>query len=173
MASGVQESSSVQLLRQLAQPDNVTLAIISGRSLDDLRQGVGLPDLIYAGNHGLEISGPEHSFVESTALASREMLQELVSSMRQRLQGIAGVLVEDKGLTATVHYRLVPAEEWEEVRRQVHAVLAGASHPFMLTTGHMAYEIRPRVYWNKGAHCRALDRGKCGRGRRCDALYGR
>jgi trehalose 6-phosphate phosphatase len=140
-----------QLLQQLAQRDNLTLAIISGRSLEDLRHRVGVPNLIYASNHGLEISGPELSFVESSAVASRETLQQLITSLSSRLQTIAGVRVEDKGLTASVHYRQAAAEEWDEVRRQVHGVLASASHPFMLATGHLVYEIRPRVYWNKGA----------------------
>src|SRR5262249_8179172 len=47
-------------------------------------------------------------------------------------------------------YRRVPPEQWEEVRRHVHAALANASHPFQLNTGKMVYEIGPRVYWNKG-----------------------
>jgi trehalose 6-phosphate phosphatase len=139
-----------RLLLQLARRENVTLAIISGRSLDDLRQRVGIPDWIYAGNHGLEISGPGLTFVEPSAAACRETLHQLADNLVSRLQSVAGVHVEDKGLTVSVHYRQVAAEDGEEVRRQVHAALSCSSHPFVLGTGHMVYEIRPRVYWNKG-----------------------
>jgi trehalose 6-phosphate phosphatase len=66
------------------------------------------------------------------------------------LQGIAGARVEDKGLTVSVHYRQVADAAVEDVRRAVHAVLAGSNHPFQLTSGDKVYEIRPRVYWNKG-----------------------
>jgi trehalose 6-phosphate phosphatase len=139
-----------RLLLQLARRENVTLAIISGRSLDDLRQRVGVADWIYAGNHGLEISGPGLTFVEPSAAACQETLHQLANNLGSRLQSVSGVLVEDKGLTVSVHYRQVAAEDGEEVRRQVHAALSSTSHPFVLNTGHMVYEIRPRVYWNKG-----------------------
>src|SRR5262249_50051534 len=72
---------------------------------------------------------------------------QLAASLTARLQTVPGVAVENKGLTVTVHYRQAPDNAWEEVRRQVHAVLAASSHPFVLTTGEMAFEIRPRVYW--------------------------
>lgn len=139
-----------QVLQQLGQRDNVSVALISGRSLEDLRQRVGVPSWIYVGNHGLEISGPELLFVEPAAVACRDTLRELANSLNSRLQLIAGALVEDKGLTVSVHFRQVAPEEREEVRRQVHAALSSTSHPFVLTTGSMVYEIRPRVYWNKG-----------------------
>ena len=45
-------------LKQLRDLPGVFLAIISGRSLDDLRAKVGVPGIIYVGNHGLEIENP-------------------------------------------------------------------------------------------------------------------
>src|SRR5205085_6274271 len=43
------------ILIRLNRRPRFNLALISGRSLADVEQRVGLPDLIYAGNHGLEI----------------------------------------------------------------------------------------------------------------------
>jgi trehalose-phosphatase len=48
-----------RLLEQLSDLAGVSLAIISGRSLKDLRQKVGVPGIIYVGNHGLEIENPD------------------------------------------------------------------------------------------------------------------
>jgi trehalose 6-phosphate phosphatase len=138
------------LLGGLARYEHIVPAVISGRALADVRQRVGLPGLIYAGNHGLEIAGPDFTFVEPGAAECRDKLRELVVELGSRLDSIAGVLVEDKGLTASVHYRQVASEQWEDVRHQVHTVLAGASHPFVLTPGHRVFNIRPRVYWHKG-----------------------
>jgi trehalose 6-phosphate phosphatase len=59
--------------------------------------------------------------------------------------------VEDKGLTLSIHHRQVGPADDEQVRRTVHTVLAGTDHPFHLTTGNKVYEIRPRVYWNRGS----------------------
>jgi trehalose 6-phosphate phosphatase len=62
MSSGVREA-----LVRLAGSPKVSLTMISGRALWDLRLRVGLENLIYAGNHGLEISGPGMDFVEPVA----------------------------------------------------------------------------------------------------------
>ena len=139
-----------RVLLGLANHDTVSLAIISGRDRADLQSRVGIPNLFYVGNHGLEISGPGQLFVEPTAASHADTLKQFVATLTAKLQPIEGVQVEYKGLTVTVHYRQAPPERAEEIRKVVHATLAGASHPFVLTTGPMAFEIRPRVYWSKG-----------------------
>jgi len=143
-----------ELFRGLLSQGKVFPVIISGRSLEDLRPRVGIPALVCAGNHGLEISGPGLSFLEPTAVESQPALHQFAEVLSDRLRSIAGAWVEDKGLTASVHYRCVAPEQEEEVRRQVHAVLAGSNHPFVLATGNKVYEIRPRVYWTKGSAVR-------------------
>src|SRR5262249_13473414 len=64
--SGVRE-----VLLRLAEQDGSALAIISGRDLLDLEPRVGIPGVIYAGNHGLEIRGRGLSFVEPGAAMRR------------------------------------------------------------------------------------------------------
>jgi trehalose 6-phosphate phosphatase len=139
-----------RLLRDLAGHDTMALAIISGRDRADLQGRVNIPGVIYAGNHGLDISGPGYVFVEPTAASHSEELRGLSQALTSRLQSFAGVLVEYKGLTISVHYRQAPESAGEEIRRLVHATLAGTSHPFVLSAGEKVHEIRPRVYWNKG-----------------------
>jgi trehalose-phosphatase len=139
-----------RVLRALAERETLPVAILSGRDRADLQARVGIPGLIYAGNHGLEISGPGFIFIEPTAAECREELQQLASDLSARLQPITGAVVEDKGLTLSVHDRLVSNGEAEDVRRIVHTALANASHPFMLTTGDRVYEIRPRANWSRG-----------------------
>src|SRR5262249_39021771 len=41
-----------------ARGGDTELVILSGRALDDVRSMVGVADLVYGGNHGLEIEGP-------------------------------------------------------------------------------------------------------------------
>jgi trehalose 6-phosphate phosphatase len=140
-----------RVLLALAGHDTVALVILSGRERADLQKRVPIPGAVYVGNHGLEISGPGMLYVEPASAERVGALQELTEALTRRLEGIPGVQVEFKGLTVTVHYRQSAAESGEEIRRLVHSVLANASHPFVLTAGEMAYEIRPRVYWNKGS----------------------
>jgi trehalose 6-phosphate phosphatase len=143
--------SMQRLLRGISADENRIVAFVSGRERNDLQARVGVPGLIYAGNHGLEISGPGFIFIEPTAVGYRESLQKLAEALAPRLNNIDGAWVEDKGLTVSVHWRLTPAEKAEEVRRIVHGALENTSHPFVLTTGDKVYDIRPRVYWHKGS----------------------
>jgi trehalose-phosphatase len=139
-----------RVLRSLAERPGAAVAIFSGRDRADLRGRVGIPNLIYVGNHGLDIGGPGFLFVESTAAGHAETLKQLAEALEQRLQPVAGVTVEYKGLTVSVHYRLAEPGAPEEVRRIMHTTLAAASYPFVLTAGPQVFEIRPRVYWTKG-----------------------
>jgi len=140
-----------RVLMSLAENGDASVAVISGRERADLQARVGIPGLIYAGNHGLDISGDGFIFVEPTAIACRPALEGLSVLLVERLRPIPGAFVEDKGLTLSVHYRQTPAGQHEEVRRIVNAALASTNHPFQLTNGNMVYEVRPRIYWNKGS----------------------
>ncbi len=144
------EDDARQRLSALLSCPDVTLAIVSGRELVDLEECINLAGVIYAGNHGLEISGPECAFVEPNVLEHRPVLKELTEDLARRLREIPGAWVENKCLTASVHFRNVAPANEEAVRRLVHGSLANTSHPFLLTSGDKIFDIRPRVYWNKG-----------------------
>src|SRR5262249_22807685 len=139
-----------RVLLSLAAQERVSLAILSGRERADLQARVGIPGLIYAGNHGLEISGPGFLFVEPMASSCQPELQALAEDLASPLQSIPGAGVEDRGLTLCVHDRGLDADQREAVRQAVHAALSQAHHPFVVTAGERDYEIRPRVYWDKG-----------------------
>lgn len=140
-----------RLIQTLAARPSMSIAIVSGRERTDVSSRVRIPGLIYAGNHGLDIDGPGMSFIEPTAFQSIPAMQSLASALAERLQGIAGAIVENKGLTLSIHYRQVAPAEHEEVRRRVEGMLADVDQPLVLTTGARVYEIRPRTNWNKGA----------------------
>jgi trehalose-phosphatase len=139
-----------RLLRSLAGHEGTTVAVISGRERVDLQTRIGIPDVIYAGNHGLEISGPGLIFIEPTAMQFQKSLQELAAALAPSLKTFAGASVEDKGLTVTVHYRKVAETRHEDVRRVVQDALKKIDHPLLLTTGDRVFEIRPPVAWHKG-----------------------
>jgi trehalose 6-phosphate phosphatase len=142
--------ATYHILETLRKRRGVDLVIVSGRALADVQQYFALEGVYLVGNHGLEIAGSAGTFVEPTAIRLRDALAHLVADLRTRVGDIPGVIIEDKGLTASVHYRLVDPEVWPTVRQLVHGVLARSDHPFHLALGHCAYEIRPRVDWHKG-----------------------
>jgi trehalose-phosphatase len=143
-----------ELLIGLSRHSKISTAIISGRALADIRARVGIDHLIYAGNHGLEISGPNFHFVHPKAAARQEALRQLSDHLAARLRHVAGVAVEPKGLTASIHFRRVAPAEVNQVVEIVKEVALNQRRLFRLTTGKMVCEICPRVNWHKGAAAR-------------------
>jgi trehalose 6-phosphate phosphatase len=153
MSLGVREA-----LVRLAESPKVSLIMISGRALSDLRVRVGLDNLIYAGNHGLEITGPGMEFVEPVAAERLKALGELSRHLRVRLHDIPGVEVENKVLSASVHFRRAPAGRLPEIRKAVDTAVVFDGNPFEITEGRKVFEIRPRVGWDKGMAVRWIEK---------------
>jgi len=141
-----------QMLQTLARQSHFTVGIISGRALADLRQKVGLSNIIYAGNHGLEIEGPGVSLVNPLAAEMRPVFRLINQVLNKALAPIKGVRVEDKGLSVSVHYRMVEEGKSEEVTNAFERVIATARSlgKVRITSGKKVYEVRPAVEWDKG-----------------------
>src|SRR5258708_34432138 len=109
-----------------------------------------MPNLIYAGNHGLEISGPGVYFIQPDAAKRVQALSELSVELENRLQNIPGVQVENKVLTASVHYRRAPADKLREIHQLTNLAGPGSGGLFQIPSGLEAFEVRPPVNWHKG-----------------------
>jgi trehalose 6-phosphate phosphatase len=141
-----------KLLRKLVKNRRYTLGIVSGRALSDLKSRIDLEGIIYAGNHGLEIEGFGSSFLEPIAEEMRPFFRMLHQALLATLRGIKGVFVEDKGLTLSVHYRMVDGTEEVKVDDAFRKI-AGPLYvtgKIRVTRGKKVYEIRPPVDWDKG-----------------------
>jgi trehalose-phosphatase len=139
-------------LQELAENPRLTLGIISGRTLEDLRERVGINSIIYTGNHGLEIEGPGISFVNSTAKEREPLLHSLCEELNKALAGIKGARADDKRLTLSVHYRLVDEAQLDKLNKIFHRIVNGlvTSDKIKITLSKKAYDIRPAVNWDKG-----------------------
>ncbi|OYT54642.1 MAG: trehalose-phosphatase [Candidatus Altiarchaeales archaeon ex4484_2] len=148
--NAVLSAESMRVLRRLR--DKYCVGIVSGRSLEDVRSLVGVSGIYYAGNHGLEVSGPK---INSKALGFerfRPVIREICSNLKSSLGDVDGVLVEDKGLTASIHYRLVSERDRGRVEGDFWNLVGGYvdSGDVKVTSGKMVFEIRPSVDWDKG-----------------------
>lgn len=139
------------LLELLRDKRSVELAVISGRGLDDVRRKVGIPGIIYSGNHGLEIDGPYGRWIHPQARILRRILEPIARDLEDTLGRFPGVIVENKGLTLSVHYRALPKAI---PKPPLFAVLRKFVEPhearLRLSQGHMVWEVRPRIPWDKG-----------------------
>ena len=139
-----------KLLVDLSGRSDWRIAIVSGRALADLRRHIGLKNLIYSGNHGLEIEGPGIAFVHPSSVENRPRMAALAETLARRLAQVDGVWVENKGLTLAVHYRLARAGSHQEVGRLVESAIEQGPHGFRVTPGLKVLDIRPGVSWHKG-----------------------
>lgn len=137
------------LLRALTRLPGMRIAVISGRELRDLQARVDL-DLIYAGDHGLEIRGQGLHFAQPDAVAHQPALLALVRALRNDLAGIPGVLIELKAFSASVHYRNSLPRDVPFILRIVERNLSHYRDAFVLREGKKVFEVRPNVNWNKG-----------------------
>ena len=52
-----------ELLTDLSQNPCISMNIISGRPLNEIKKLIGIENILYAGNHGFEISNKQHHWV--------------------------------------------------------------------------------------------------------------
>lgn len=152
------------LLRRLRGDPRVALAVVSGRDLRDVRERVGVDGLVYAGNHGMELArGGDDPAAHPTVERHADAIERVSDRLRRRFADADGVRVEDKGETATVHYRHAPEERTDEIEDAVAAVVDEADRDLQVTDGKQIVELRPPVDWDKGRMVELLDdsRGDC------------
>lgn len=130
--------------------DRCVTAIVSGRARKDVQAHVRLDNLFYAGTHGFEIVGPEGSGIHhEVGQQFLPAMEELHQRMRRALANTPGLLLDTKGYSLAVHYRLVQESAVACVESVVDGLMP--DYPTLRKThGKKVFEIRPRFNWNKG-----------------------
>ena len=142
------------LLQEMAALPDISLSLISGRPLEDLRARAALDpaaQVIFAGCHGMEIAWPGLTFREPVAEALAGRLREITAALTLDMEYFLGALVEYKELCAVVHFRLTPEGQRDGLEETVRRRLAPSDDLFMVRRGAQSLEILPRCGWNKGS----------------------
>jgi trehalose-phosphatase len=106
-------------LRELLSAPGCSVAIVSGRPVDELRKLVGLDGLFYVGCHGLEWTAPDGTWYMSWPhKVVLDALQSLREQLHESLRNLAGVLLEDKGIALALHYRNAKRETAAMARKE-------------------------------------------------------
>jgi trehalose 6-phosphate phosphatase len=138
------------LLIQLSQRMEGAIALISGRTIQNLDELFAPETFCAAGIHGAERRGPSgdihHASIDRDALRQAHAALSAYADMHE------GLLIEDKGSALALHYRLAPHLERDAFAR-VASVLDRLGSEYVLQTGKCVYEIRPAA-WNKGSAVR-------------------
>ncbi len=140
------------LLLALSKTPRCKLAIISGRSLKNISSVVGFDNIIYGGNHGLELKGPGIRFKSPVSKKHKAILEMINLALHKKLTPIKGALIENKGLSLTVHYRLVAPRQVPLVKTIFRQITAPhlRRNEICVRPGKMVLEAFPPVDWDKG-----------------------
>ncbi|HVV47839.1 MAG TPA: trehalose-phosphatase [Bryobacteraceae bacterium] len=128
----------------------VTFAVITGRALTDIERRFPA-GAIFAGNHGLEIAGGGLHYEHDSARSLRPAIAEACEALEGASAAWPAAWVEDKGLTATLHFRKVKTAYRETLLFAARRTLGAFGPKIAMRAGRDALEIRPRVAWDKGA----------------------
>jgi trehalose 6-phosphate phosphatase len=124
------------------------VAILTGRSVADIRTRLGFaPDFI-VGNHGLEgVPG-----WEARASAYNRLCQEWTASLAAALQNTPsiepGICIENKDCSLSVHYRL--ARDRAKCERQLSALFEELSPRPRIVHGKCVFSLLPETTIHKG-----------------------
>lgn len=141
------DAELIDLLAQLLEATGGAVALISGRSVEDI--GRLFAPLVFpvAGQHGTErrsADGVLHRHAPPLEQLGRAAA-ELVRLTAQH----SGLVLENKGMTLALHYRKAP-ELAGLAAREMHALVDRLGDEFELQTGKLVYEIKPSGK-NKGS----------------------
>jgi len=138
-------------LLNLAKTPGITLGIVTGRDLRDVKKLVGLSGLIYAANHGFKITGGGINFTAEVSPAARKALDDFGEELAEKTRGIKGVLIEKKKFSIALHYRLVGGGDLPSLKTVFRKLVkARGQCGLEVRPGKKTIEIMPAANCDKG-----------------------
>ena len=128
-----------------------TVAIVSGRMREDVQNLVGIKDIFYAGSHGFDIEGPGgFSMIHQQAKKTIPLISLIIERLKESLNNIKGVLIEEKKFSVAVHYRKVKQlTDLSFIEETVNSIVQEYAQ-LRILQGKKVFEILPDIDWDKG-----------------------
>ena len=125
------------------------VAAISGRPAAEAKNMINIDGIVYIGNHGLERWSEGHSEFIRDAQSYSGVIKAALEEVTP-LISTKGIIIDNKGVTATIHYRL--CQDPQSAERNILAAIESSTHARGLRTirDRMAIELVPPVEVNKG-----------------------
>lgn len=148
----------LRVLRRLAHRRRITLAVVSGRDLADLKNLVPLPGIYLVGCHGAEYlypDGRQFAAVDHEKLAPA--LELIADEALRCVAGREGFLLEYKKSAVALHYRSADPVTALQVVGDFMALVRplAAKHDLRVIPGKKVIEVCPRPI-DKGRAVRRL-----------------
>jgi trehalose 6-phosphate phosphatase len=125
------------------------VAAVSGRTAIETKEMVGVDDIIYIGNHGYERWVGGRIQLMPGIEPYMEWIKAVLADLEKRID-VEGVIFENKGPTASIHYRRCRNQEGalKAIMAAVEELTAGSD--LRISQGRLVVELRPPLEVNKG-----------------------
>lgn len=137
------------LPKVLALQELVLVGILTGRSVDDVRRRVGFDADYLIGNHGIEGMPGWEDRAQHYAAMCAQWKQRLQEAMACGDVDGAGLLIEDKRHSLSVHYRHAPNPD--AAAHQLRQVFARLSPAPRIIAGKAVFNLLPEDAADKGS----------------------
>lgn len=136
----------IRVLQRLSSIDYLRLAVISGRTVTDLKILLPINNMIYVGNHGADIFNSElghFSLLNENTVES--CISEIGSHLQNEIAFLHGILLENKGTSLSLHYRLASLIDAKQATRSLIKIVKKNSNNglFRLVYGKQVIELIP------------------------------
>ena len=144
-----------EILHKLREVPGIQVAMISGRPVEDLMDKVDINGICYSGSHGNVIRFSEEFGYENRFDPALQLIKDKLENELFKNDTFAGVWVEDKRYTMTVHFNQAESPHQDLLERQTILFLdetarAMEGKTFMIMPGHKSVEVKGQGAKNKG-----------------------
>lgn len=145
-------SGTKKVLSALVKRLKGQVVIVTGRALLDIKKKVGIKNIFYIGSHGFEIENRPFPLSRAYIKKTYRTITLIAKKTHERFPKSSGIVIENKKLVLSVHYRRLEQEEQKAFRRFFLRIV----RPFLKTGvirlkgGKKVFELCPPVDWNKG-----------------------
>lgn len=135
-------------IKKLVNNEKYFICIYSGRPLEEIKNHLKLPNVTYAGCHGLEVEYPNgKKFMIEMPEELLNKHKQLVEELKEKVV-LHGAWVEDKKISVTYRYKGVNDKLKAKLVEDAKAIIK--THGFQIIETPYALEGKPRVNWDKG-----------------------
>lgn len=129
----------VELLARISTSLDGALAILTGRQLAEIDTLLQPVQFVGSGVHGAELRAARGGNIDSVASA---LPNSLVEEVIRRAQKLPGIIVEPKGPSIAIHYRLAPHLK-DALEASLRSLLTQYPDGLVLCPGRKLFEIIP------------------------------
>lgn len=130
----VELAPRVRKLLEGLTKSGITLGVVSGRKIADVRKRVRLRRIWYAGAHGLFLRDPENRTYSLEKPGQKARIREAVRLLEEQIRGVRGLRIERKIATVALHYRGAPRRSQAIARNAIARVMERDPHLCLLAS---------------------------------------